>query len=341
MKFTRILFFFIVMVCSLCCSHRSEQSLVRIGYFPNITHAQAVIGFSQGRHDFQSGFGSSVSVESKLFNAGPSVIEALFANEIDIAYIGPNPAINGFIKSNGIALRIIAGSMSGGAILVAREGLIIQLPSDWRGKKIASPQLGNTQDIALRYYLQQQGIKTKEYGGETTVLPTQNPDILSLMQLKEIDGAWVPEPWGARLIHEAHASMVLDERTLWPDQKFVTTNIIVRAEFLRQHSDMVKKFLEVHFKLTEWIKNNGEEAKGIINAELQHLTGKALSKEVINEAWSRVEPTCDPLKNTLFMSADRAFVLGFLGKEKPVLDSLYSLDLLNQVLSDNNKSIIQ
>jgi NitT/TauT family transport system substrate-binding protein len=178
-----------------------EQKTLRIGYFPNINHAQAVIGL--GRGDFQKALGDNIEVTTQIFNAGPSAIEALFANQIDVTYIGPNPAINGYVQSNGEALRVISGSASGGAVFVVRNDSGINSPQDLANKKFSSPQLGNTQDVALRKYLLDNGYKTKEDGGNVEIIPAKTADIVSLMIKKDIDGAWVPEPWGAKLIKEA------------------------------------------------------------------------------------------------------------------------------------------
>ena len=173
----------------------NEKKILRIGYFPNINHAQAVIGLGNG--DFQKALGNSITVQPFLFNAGPSAIEALLAKRVDVTYVGPNPAINGYVVSDGKDLRIISGAASGGAVFVVRNDSGIKSPKDFAGKKFASPQLGNTQDIALRKYLLDNGYKTTDNGGNVTVTPVANPDILTLFLKKQLDGAWVPEPWGA------------------------------------------------------------------------------------------------------------------------------------------------
>src|ERR671919_1943122 len=176
----------------------SEQKTLRIGYFPNINHAQAVIGL--GRGDFQKALGDDVEVTTQIFNAGPSAMEALLANQIDVTYIGPGPTINGYVRSGGEALRVISGSTSGGAVFVVRNDLAINSPQDLANKKFATPELGNTQDIALRNYLLDNGLNTIENGGNVEVLTVKNPDIVTLFVTKQIDGAWVPEPWGERLV---------------------------------------------------------------------------------------------------------------------------------------------
>jgi NitT/TauT family transport system substrate-binding protein len=189
-----------------------EQNTLRIGYFPNINHAQAVIGL--GRGDFQNALGDNVQVTTQIFNAGPSAIEALFANQIDVTYIGPNPAINGYVQSNGEALRIISGAASGGAVFVVRNDSGINSPQDLANKKFATPELGNTQDIALRNYLLDNGLNTIEKGGNVEVLTAKNPDIVTLFLTKQIDGAWVPEPWGETLVNEGGGRIFVDEREM-------------------------------------------------------------------------------------------------------------------------------
>jgi sulfonate transport system substrate-binding protein len=304
---------------------------MRVGYFPNITHSQALVGVARG--DFQKVLGSDVTLDVKIFNAGPSVIEALFAGQIDLSYIGPNPAINGYVQSKGEALRVIAGATSGGAAFVVRPDANIAKPEDLAGKKLASPQLGNTQDVALRAYLAEHGLKLAEKGGNVQVTPTDNPQILDLFRQKQIDGAWVPEPWASRLMVDGGGKLFLDERDLWPGGDFVTANIIVSTKFLKEHPDLVKAWLRAHVEVTQWELANPDQAKQISNDEIKRLTGKALAKEVIDGAWSRMRITYDPISVSLFKSADAAYTAGFL-KEKPNLSGIYDLKLLNEVLKE-------
>ncbi len=300
-----------------------------------------MIGIADGT--FTRAFGDKVKIDAKTFNAGPSVIEAMFAGQIDLSYIGPNPAINGYVKSKGEALRIIAGATSGGAVLVVRNDAGINAAADFRGKKIASPQLGNTQDVAVRAWLMQQGFKLKEQGGDTQVIPVANPDILTLFRKKEIDAAWVPEPWGARLVREANGKIFLDERDVWNATrgKFVTAHVIVSAKFLKEHPDVVKQFLAAHVELTQRINADPASAKQKLNAEIERLTSAALPVQVLDDAWSRQTITYDPISASLFGSADAAFKLGFLGDTAPNLDKIYDLTLLNQVLKEKALATVQ
>jgi NitT/TauT family transport system substrate-binding protein len=324
-----------------CAPAATGKTTVRVGYFPNITHSQALIGMSASNGAFQKALGENVQIDAKVFNAGPSAIEALFAGEIDLTYIGPNPAINGYARSKGDALRIIAGATSGGAVLVVRADAGINRPADLAGKRIATPELGNTQDVAARYYLLSNNLQLQEKGGNVSILPTSNPDILTLFLKKEIDAAWVPEPWGARLVHDGGGKIMLDERTLWQDGEFVTAVLIVRTQFLQQHPDIVKNWLGAHVELTSWIRAHPDEAKKMANAEIARLTGKGLDSAVLDDAWQRMEVTYDPLSASLYQSADRAFQLGFLGKEKPDLSGIYDLRLLNDVLAARDLPRVQ
>jgi NitT/TauT family transport system substrate-binding protein len=339
MKKQRFLLLVIVFVagvlaaCSSAASTASRGDKIRVGYFPNITHSQALIGLARG--DFQKALGDGVTIEPTSFNAGPSVIEALFAGQIDLAYIGPNPAINGYVQSKGASLRIVAGATSAGAALVVRPEANIQSVAELANKRLASPQLGNTQDVALRNYLIANGLNVKENGGNVEVVPTQNPQILDLFKQGQIDGAWVPEPWASRLVVEGGGVVFVDERDLWPNGDFVTAHIIVSTSFLQTHPDLVKAWLDAHVAITQWEIANPAEAQTLLNAEIEKLTGKKLSDEVLTAAWNRMRPTWDPISASLIESANAAFAAGFL-KENPNLDGIYDLKLLNEVLKQRS-----
>ncbi len=327
-----------VVACGGSPTSSSGPLPVRLGYFPNLTHAVAIVGVERGT--FQSDLGSKVKVEPKIFNAGPAEIEALFANEIDIGYVGPSPAINGYVKSHGQALRIIAGAASGGAEFIVRPEANIKSASDLNGKKLATPQLGGTQDVSLRYYLQQHGLKPADKGGTVQIVPTDNPNILTLFKQARIDGAWVPEPWATRLIVEGKGQLFVDERSLWPDGKFVTTEVIVRKAFLDQHPDVVNAFLKGHVDTIQYILSNPQDTKTIVNGEIKRLTGKGLPNAEIDQAYTYLDITYDPLTSTLNESADRAYALGFLGQQKPDISGITYLGPLNQVLSSKGLATI-
>ncbi len=318
---------------------QTGNTVIRVGAFPNITHPQAMIG--KGNGWFDQALGSQVKIEWKTFNAGPSAIEALFAGALDMTYIGPNPAINGYVRSNGEALRIVAGATSGGAALVVRNDSGIQKPEDFHGKRVASPQMGNTQDVALRAWLKAHGLKTNDKGGDVQVLPIANPDQLTLFLKKELDAAWAPEPWASRLIREANGRLFLDERDLWPNGQFITAHLIVSTKFLQAHPDLVKKWLQAHLELTDWINGHISEAKQALNQQIQKETGKALSAGVLDDSFGRLQVTYDPLRASLMNAAHSAFQAGFLGRQMPDLSRLYDLNLLNQVLAEKGKKAIQ
>jgi NitT/TauT family transport system substrate-binding protein len=313
--------------------------VIHVGAFPNITHPQAMVGKANGY--FDKAMGPNVKIDWKSFNAGPTAIEALFAGAIDMTYVGPNPTISGYVRSEGEALRVVSGAASGGASLVVRTDANINKPEDFHGKRVASPQQGNTQDVALRSWLKAHGMKTNDKGGDVTVVPMANPDQLTLFLRKDLDAAWAPEPWATRLIREGNGKLFLDERDLWPHGQFVITNLIVRTKFLQEHPDLVKNWIRANIELTDWINKNLSEAKKLINQQIQKETGKALPQPVIDEAFSRIEITYDPLRNTLLTSAHSAYEAGFLGKQMPDLSRLYDFSLLNQVLAEKGKKAVQ
>ena len=313
-------------------SQTEDKKILKIGYFPNINHAQAVIGIGNG--DFQKVLGTNVEVKPFIFNAGPSAIEALFAKQIDATYVGPNPAINGYVISEGKDVRIISGATSGGAVFVIRSDTGINSPSDFANKKFASPQLGNTQDVALRNYLLEHGYKTVENQGNVHILPAKNSDILTLFLKKDIDGAWVPEPWGERLIKDANGKLFLDERDLWPDGKFVTGLILVRTDYLKQNPDVIENLLKAHIEETQRINANKEEAVKAFNTELKKITGQTIPEDVLQQSLTRLEFTYDPIQQSLYKSADDAFKLGFLGDTKPDLSNIFDLNILNKILKE-------
>jgi NitT/TauT family transport system substrate-binding protein len=318
----------------------NQPQTIRVGYFANLTHSQALIGLARG--DFQKALGDNVTIKTIIFNAGPSEIEAMFAGQIDIGYIGPNPSINGYVQSEGKALRIVAGATSGGAAMVVRPAANIKTAADLAGKKLATPQLGNTQDVALRGYLVANGLKTKEQGGDVDVTPMENSQTLDLFKQGKIDGAWVPEPWASRLIVEGGGMLFLDERDLWKDTngQFVTANIIVSTKFLTEHPDLVKAWLTAHVEITQWEVSNPSDAQDIVNAEIEKVTGKKLANAVITQAWGRMTPTWDPISLSLIKSAQSAFDAGFL-KTKPDLTGIYDLILLNEILKAKGLSPVQ
>ncbi|MEV0258929.1 aliphatic sulfonate ABC transporter substrate-binding protein [Streptomyces sp. NPDC050732] len=306
---------------------------VKIGYFPNLTHATALVGSQEGL--FQKELGGTEAKYSQ-FNAGPSEIEALNAGSIDIGWIGPSPAINGYAKSQGKNLRIIGGSASGGVKLVVNPAKIKSL-DDVKGKKIATPQLGNTQDVAFLNWIAEQGwnVDAQSGKGDVSVVRTDNKITPDAYKSGSVDGAWVPEPTASKLVAEG-GKVLLDEADLWPDKKFVITNIIVRQEFLKEHPKVVEAVLRGAVKTNAWIEKNPEKAKAAANARLKADSGKALPAEVLDPAWKSIATTDDPLAATLDAQAAHAVKAGLL--EKPDLKGIYDLRPLNKVLKAAGES---
>jgi NitT/TauT family transport system substrate-binding protein len=300
---------------------------VKIGYFPNLTHATALVGVQEGL--FQKELGGT-KVKASTFNAGPSEIEALNAGSIDIGWIGPSPSINGYTKSKGQSLRIIGGSASGGVKLVVDPKKIKSL-DDVKGKKIATPQLGNTQDVAFLNWIAGKGWKVDANSGkgDVSVVRTDNKVTPDAFKSGSIDGAWVPEPTASKLVAQG-GKVLLDESDLWPDKKFVITNIIVSQKFLKAHPDVVEAVLRGSVNTNAWIKANPDKAKASANEALKTLSGKALPTEVLDPAWASIQTTDDPLASTLTSEADHAVKAGLL--KKPDLAGIYDLTLLNKVL---------
>ena len=261
---------------------------LRLGFFPNLTHAVPIVGLVHG--DFAHAL-EPVAIDAKPFNAGPEAMEALFAGALDACYVGPAPAISGYLRSRGEGLVIVAGAAANGAGLVVRNDAGINKPEDLHGKKLASPQLGNTQDIALRTYLGALGMKTKDRGGDVQVIPVANPDILTLMKRKEIDGAWVPEPWLSRLIDEANGKLFLDERDRWPEHKFPITVLVVTKKLAAEHPNVVQKLVQANQQTIEWIHAHDAEARVAVDDGLMKWAKKRLPPKVFADAWQRVELT--------------------------------------------------
>ena len=328
-----------IIVLSLLCGITNPvwgADKVRIGHFPNVTHLQPIIGRSLGTFEKRMG----VPIDWKTFNAGPSEMEALIAGQLDIAFVGPNPAVNAFLRSKGKALKIVAGAAGGGAALVVPKDARITSAKDFKGKRIASPELGNTQDVALRYWLKSNGLIP---GRDVQVIPIKNPDILMLFQQKKLDGAWVPEPWVSRLLLDGGGKIQLDERQLWPDGKFPTTVVVVRTGFYEKNRDLVKRFLEAHLEVTEWIQKRPAEAQKRFNEQLTRIMTKPMPAALLAEAFGRVTVTYDPLAAPLMTSAGRAKELGYLPRNTDLtggIKGLLDVSLLNEILKKKSLPLV-
>jgi NitT/TauT family transport system substrate-binding protein len=309
----------------------SEPVTLRLGYFPNVTHAPAIIGVQEGI--FEDALGDGVDLELQTFNAGGEAIEALFGGSIDATFIGPNPAINGFAESQseGGALRIVAGTTSGGASLVVRDG--IDAPENLAGTTLASPALGNTQDVALRAWLLEEGYETDQSGGgDVAITPQENPDTLAAFQQGSIDGAWLPEPWATRLIQEGGGHVLVDEADLWPEGQFVTTHLIVATDYLEEHPENVRALISGLLDAIDVANGDSAEAQTVTNDGIEADTTNRLADETIQGAWENLTFTPDPIASSLEKSKDDAVEVGLL--DDVDLDGIYDLTILNDLLAE-------
>ena len=312
-----------------------DPTTVRLGYFPNLTHAGAIIGVESGIYEDALG---DNTLETSTFSDGTEATEALLAGAIDATFIGPNPAINAFAQSNGEAVRVVAGATSGGAALVTTPD--ITAPEQLEGTTLSSPSLGNTQDVALRAYLADQGFETdEEGGGDVSIQPQENADTLRTFQSGEIDGAWVPEPWATRLVQEGGGEILVDERDLWPDGQFVTTHLLVRRDYLEENPEVIRSLLEGHVEATQLASDDPEQAQSLVNQGIEAITGEAIPEDVIATAYGNLEFTVDPIASSLRKSASDAEELGLLDPVE--LEGIYDLSLLNEVLAEAEQEPVE
>src|SRR5216110_3607486 len=297
----------------------SGETKIRVGHFPNITHAQGVIAHAlsrQGKGWFEQRLGPDTKIEWFVYNAGPGAMEAIFANSIDLTYVGPGPALNAYTKSNGEEIRLIAGAANGGSGLVVQSDQNLNAPSDFRGKKIATPQLGNTQDISCRAWLLAGGLKITQLGGDAQVLPTQNPDQLGLFRAKKVDAVWTVEPWLSRLEQEASGKVLVEEKDA------ATTILVSSVKFLSGQRELAKKFAQAHAELTDWITKKPEEAQRLIKAELLEETKSDMSPQVIAAAWKRIVFTAETPRAAVEKFMQNSVRAGFI-KTAPDLSKLF------------------
>jgi len=299
----------------------THENKIRVAYFPNISHAVPIIGMEKGT--FQDQIGNNTVIESMLFDAGPQVIESIFAGSIDIAYVGPGPAINGFLKSENHNVKILSGAASGGASFIAHPNSKINSVADFGGKRIAAPQIGNTQDISLRNYLSENGLKPAEKGGSVIVLNIPNPDIYTLFAKGDIDAAWVPEPTATILVQQLNGTRLFNEEELWPDNRFASVLLIAREEYVNQNPEVITKWLEAHQQTVNWINSNPEQTRVIFLQFMKKETGKTLSDKLVDESLFNLEITSDPIVNSIHTFAKRADSLGYLGRHGYSLDGIF------------------
>ena len=296
-------------------SSAPARKTIRFGHFPNITHVQALVAHHlsrQGKGWFEERLGPEFKIDWFLYNAGPSAMEAIFAGSIDATYVGPSPAINAFSKSGGAEIRMVAGSANGGAALVIQGDSPIKTGSDFRGKRIATPQLGNTQDVSCRAWLAAQGLKITQSGGDAQVIPTANPDQLALFKQKRLDAVWTVEPWVSRLIREGGGKVFVEEKDS------VTTVLVSSEKLVSEQRPLLKKLVEAHKELTGWIKAHPEEAQAMVVAELSEETRSKISPELIAAAWPRILLTNEVSLESLNAFVANAKKAGFLDNVPPL-----------------------
>ncbi|HEY8669138.1 MAG TPA: ABC transporter substrate-binding protein [Tepidisphaeraceae bacterium] len=308
----------------------SAPQEVRIGYFPNVTHAQAVLGASSG--EFAQAL-APAKLSAKTFNAGPSLIEALFSKEVDIGYVGPSPALNGFARSNGEGLRIVAGAAANGVVIVARKGSGIKSLTDLKGHKLATPQIANTQDVSAKHYL----TSVLGQADTTNVLPIANAEQAGMMRRGDIDAAWTPEPWGARLVAEADAEIIGEEKDLWPDKQFTLTVIVTTPEYLARHPEVIEKVLRVHRQWTARLQQDSAKYEKQLGDALFAINHTRLPEGVLPAALGRVQFTDEPLEQTLKTYAQWAYELK-MTRDRPALDGLVDAGILRKLQAEKTSA---
>ncbi|GAA3090026.1 NitT/TauT family transport system substrate-binding protein [Kribbella aluminosa] len=310
-------------------SDKGPATELRLGYFPNVTHAAALVGLGKGL--FAKELGSTKLVPTK-FNAGPEAVGALLGGSLDASFIGSGPAINAYAKSNGQAVRLIAGTTSGGAQLVVKPS--ITKPADLIGKTVVTPQLGNTQDVSLKKWLAQQNLT-----GKVKVTNLENAQTLDAFKKGDVDAAWLPEPWSSRLVLDAGAKVLLDEASLWPEGKFPTTVLIVRTQFLQEHPESVKALLTGLVASIDFADTDKADAKTVVNDQLKAATGKALKPAVIDRAFQHIQITADPIASTFPQLAKDQVTAG-IAKQAPAVAGFADLGPLNEVLAKAGKPAV-
>lgn len=330
-----LLFAHVVLLFAMAACSSSEPKaadglpMVRLGYFPNVTHAPALVGVARG--DFEKGLEGKGHLKATTYNAGPSVIEAIFAGHLDLAYIGPSPTLNGYAMSKGAEVRVIAGAVENGVLVIGNKNKGITSLDQLKGARIATPQLGNTQDVSAKHYVTKElGSTLKSSGGETEVIPMANPDIELLFAKDQLDAAWVPEPWGTRLVEQGVGTLIAHESDLWPEKRFTLTLVIARAEFLEKHPELVVEFLKVHQRLTNELAADPQAHVTTISAQIEKLTGKKMSDTVIIGALKNVAFTTDIPTHSFEVFNQWAKDLGFAKPSGPALDGLVVPGLLEQ-----------
>jgi len=323
-----------VLGVSLSSTDESNKNKIRIAYFPNIGHAIPIVGMEKGF--FETSMGNATKIETRVFDSGPQAIESLFANSIDLAYVGPGPAINGFLNSENHNVKILAGAASGGASFIVHPESEINSASDFAGKKIAAPQIGNTQDVSLRHYLSEHGLKTADKGGSVIVYNIPNPDIYTLFVKGDIDGAWVAEPWATILETELNGKRLFHEEELWLNQEFASVLLIANADYVEKNPVIISNFLDSHYQTVTWINQNPIDTRIVFNDFLNSHLGQPLSDDVVDIALSNLVITADPIPDSIHSFAEKADALGYLGRNGYDLSGIFYYFDTNHIEGENN-----
>ena len=312
-----------------------SQNKIRVAFFPSIVHAVPIIGMET--QTFANNLNDGLDIEVKIFDSGPQVIESIFSNSVDIAYVGPGPVINGFLKSDGNDLKILAGAASGGASFVIQKNSGLELIENYSGKRVAAPQISNTQDVSLRHYLAENGLKSAEKGGDVFVLNIANPDIYTLFAKGDIDGAWVPEPWATMLVEELDGIRLFDENEFWPENKFSSVLLIGRSDYIEKNPEIIKKWINANEKTVQWINNHPDESKKLYNEFLKSYMGRTLPENIVEKSFSNIIITSEPLENSVYTFAERADALGYLGRDGYTLDGIFYHENISVTLNEENR----
>ena len=293
----------------LAMSAAAQPVALRVGHFANVTHVQGLIGHHltrAGKGWFEQRLGNDVKIEWFVYNAGPGAMEAIFAGSLDLTYVGPNPALNAYARSRGEEIRVLAGAVNGGAALVVQAGSTLATPADFRGRKIATPQLGNTQDVAARAWLVAGGLRITQTGGDAQVLPAANADQLALFRSKQVDAVWTVEPWVTRLETEAGGRVLLEQRDA------ITTLLVSGVKALATRRNLVAKFVAAHVELTDWIKANPAEAQQMVRDELGAEMRTTIPQVQVERGWQRIDITSAVSLDDLRTFVASAQSVGFL-----------------------------
>ena len=311
-----------------------SENNIRVAFFPSVVHAVPIIGMET--QTFANNLNADLDIQVKIFDSGPQVIESIFSNSVDIAYVGPGPVINGFLKSDGNDLKILAGAASGGASFVIQKNSGLDLIENYSGKRIAAPQISNTQDVSLRHYLAENGLVTAEKGGDVFVLNIANPDIYTLFAKGDIDGAWVPEPWATMLVEELDGVRLFDENEFWPENQFSSVLLIGRSDYIEKNPEIIKKWINANEKTVQWINNHPDESKKLYNEFLNSYMGRTLPQNIVEKSFSNIIITSEPLENSVYTFAERADALGYLGRDGYTLDGIFYHENISVTSNEEN-----